>query len=228
MKKALKYVLFTLLGAVAAVMMNAQNLPLAPQDQSIRSGVLPNGMSYYLVTNTTTKKIADFALVQRTGYDHLGNQAKTIAREGLSSLPRFQGPPQTFLASHGVAPGKDGFVKVSEDATLYHFDNVIVTEQSIDSVLLVLMDIADRGTTRQEDVWEWYTPEDQAVIVSGDIDVNLFISKLKMLSYMTPSRSSRERDEHVWKDRLEPVFNLETSPSGLIATVSATWFLCFC
>ncbi len=223
MKKALKYVLFTLLGAVAAVMMNAQNLPLAPQDQSIRSGVLPNGMSYYLVTNTTTKKIADFALVQRTGYDHLGNQAKTIAREGLSSLPRFQGPPQTFLASHGVAPGKDGFVKVSEDATLYHFDNVIVTEQSIDSVLLVLMDLADRGTTRQEDVWEWYTPEDQAVIVSGDIDVNLFISKLKMLSYMTPSRSSRERDEHVWKDRLEPVFNLETSPSGLTATVSATW-----
>ena len=205
------------------VMIAAQNLPLAPQDQSIRTGVLPNGMSYYLVTNPTTKKIADFALVQRTGYDDLGVQAKTLARESLSSLPRFKESPQTFLASHGVAPGKDGFVKVSEDATLYHFDNVIITEQSIDSVLLVLMDIADRGTTRQETVWDWYTPGDQAVIVSGDIDPNLFVSKLRMLSYMTPSRHSRERQEHAWKDKVEPIFNLEINSPGQIATVSATW-----
>jgi predicted Zn-dependent peptidase len=223
MKKALKYILLTLFGGMMTVMLAAQNLPLAPQDQSIRSGVLPNGMSYYLVTNSTTKKIADFALVQRTGYEDLGNQAKALARDGLSSLLRFQQSPQAFLASHGVAPGKDGFVKVSEDATLFHFDNVIVTEQAIDSVLLVIMDIADRGTNRQEDVWDWYTPVDQAVIISGDIDADLFVSKLKMLSYMTPQRPSREREEHVWKDMLEPVFNLQVSTSEQIATVSATW-----
>ena len=223
MKKAIKYILFALLGALTTTVSNAQDLPLAPVDQSIDSGFLPNGMSYYLVTNPTTKKIADFALVQRSGYMDLGNQARTLAREGLTSLPRFQDAPQAFLASHGVAPGKDGFVKVSEDATLYHFDNVILTEESIDSVLLVLMDIADRGTSRQESIWEWYTPEDHAVVVSGDIDAATFASKLKMLSYMTPARDSREKGVPVWKDRLEPIFNVETTATGQIATVSAAW-----
>lgn len=223
MKKALNYVLFLLIGVMATTIATAQNLPLAPQDQSVQSGVLRNGMSYYLVTNPTTNKIADFALVQRTGYKDLGNQAKRVAREGLASLPRLHESPQSFLASHGVAPGKDGFVKVSDDATLYHFDNVILTEEAIDSVLLVLMDIADRGTHEDDSVWDWYTPEDQAIIVSGDIDANKFATKLQMLSYMTPSRPALERSEQAWSDRNEPIFNISNSTSGQIATVSATW-----
>ena len=223
MKKALKYVLFLLAGVMTATAAIAQNLPLAPQDQSVQSGVLRNGMSYYLVTNPTTNKIADFALVQRTGYKDLGDQAKMVAREGLASLPRLHEAPQSFLASHGVAPGKDGFVKVSEDATLYHFDNVILTEESIDSVLLVLMDIADRGTYDKKSVWDWYTPKDQAIVVSGDIDANKFIAKLQMLSYMTPSRPALERSEQAWSDRKEPIFKISKSSSGQIATVSATW-----
>ena len=223
MKKAFKYVLFLLAGVMTATAAIAQNLPLAPQDQSVQSGVLRNGMSYYLVTNPTTNKIADFALVQRTGCKDLGDQAKLVAREGLASLPRLRESPQSFLASHGVAPGRDGFVKVSEDATLYHFDNVILTEESIDSVLLVLMDIADRGSHSSESVWDWYTPKDQAIIVSGDIEANKFAAKLQMLSYMTPSRPSLERPESAWNDRKEPLFNVSNDPSGQIATVSATW-----
>ena len=133
MKKALKYMISLALGLLVTIVSTAQNLPALPRDKSVLSGTLPNGMSYYLVTNPTTNKIADFALVQRTGFHDLDSLAGVTAREGLASLPRFKVSPQSFLASHGVAPGKDGFVKVSENATLYHFDNVILTEESVDS-----------------------------------------------------------------------------------------------
>ena len=223
MKKALKYMILLALGLLVTIVSTAQNLPALPRDKSVLSGTLPNGMSYYLVTNPTTNKIADFALVQRTGFHDLDSLAGVTAREGLASLPRFKVSPQSFLASHGVAPGKDGFVKVSENATLYHFDNVILTEESVDSVLLVLMDIADRGSRSDESRWIWYTPEDQAVIVSGDIDGKQLATKLQMLSYMTPSRPSHPREELKWQDVEEPVFNLKEGPSGQVATVSAVW-----
>ena len=86
MKKAFKYIVLAVCASLSMLPMTAQELPLAPRDSSIRNGVTPNGMSYYLVTNSTTKKIADFALVQRTGYEDLGNQAKALARDGLPSL----------------------------------------------------------------------------------------------------------------------------------------------
>ena len=223
MKKALKYYILFMFCALVTVTSAAQGLPSAPRDPSVKNGVLPNGMSYYLVTNPTTDNIADFALVQRTGLKDLGEQASIVAREGLTSLPRLNDSPQTFLAAHGVAPSKDGFVKVSENATLYHFDNVILTEHAIDSVLLFLMDIVDRGTRQSDPVWQWYAPEDHAVIVSGDIDAASLAAKLQMLSYMTPARPSFEREQMVWQDREEPVFNLTATNTARIATVSAIW-----
>lgn len=223
MKKAYKYFIFLILSLVVSLSSSAQGIPAAPSDPTVKSGVLPNGMSYYLAVNPTTDKIADFALVQRTGMNDLGYQARTIARDGLTSLPRLKTTPQSFLASYGVAPTKDGFVKVTENATLFHFDNVIVAEESVDSVLLVLMDIADRGTRDVHPVWNWYAPEDQAVIVAGDIDADMLASKLRMLSYMTPARPAMERDEPVWQDRETPMFDVVTGASSDFATVSVTW-----
>ena len=223
MKKAHKYFILLALSLMMTVNLVAQNLPSAPSDPSVKTGVLPNGMSYYLAVNPTTDKIADFALVQRTGLNDLGYQARTVARDGLNSLPRFKTSPQEFLASHGVAPTKDGFVKVSDNATLYHFDNVILAEEAIDSVLLVLMDIADRGTSAEHFVWNWYTPEDQAVIISGDIEADKLASKLRMLSYMTPARQPMERKQQIWQDTEEPLFEVLSGASSDISTVSATW-----
>ena len=223
MKKALKYCILHAFSMLMTVLSSAQGLPSAPRDPSVKNGILPNGMAYYLVTNPTTDNIADFALVQRTGFKDLGEQAGSVAREGLTSLPRLKESPQAFLASHGVAPSKDGFVRVSENATLYHFDNVILTEQAIDSVLLVLMDIVDRGTMQSDSLWQWYAPEDHAVIVSGDIDATSLATKLQMLSYMTPARPSCEREDLAWQDSEEPVFDLTTENAARIATVSAAW-----
>lgn len=222
-KKALKYFILFALNCLMSTQLGAQELPAAPRDLSVTDGVLPNGMSYYLVSNPTTANIADFALVQKVGLNELGEQARTIARTSLSSLPRFQASPQEFLASHGVTPSRDGFVTVSENSTLYNFDNVITTESAIDSVLLVLMDIADRGTHSADSLWSWYAPENQAVIVSGDIDVDAVASKLKMLSYMIPCRPSRNAEDPIWLEREEAVCNILPGTSSQVATLVASW-----
>lgn len=235
MKNSFKYicivVLASLFQAWVAIDGLAQDLPLMPPDPAVSTGVLPNGMTYYVVTNPSVRGTADFALVQKTGsqtaHSEYDGQALAVARDALSDLPRLQSSSlQTFLADHGVAPGKDGFVKVSENATLYHFSNVVVSEGEgvVDSTLLVLMDIADRGTrSENEFLSRWYAPADQAVVVSGDVYASSIAVKLKHMSYMTPARESQQRDEYRWQECDDPVFEVSPYLPGNIATVSATW-----
>ena len=224
MKKAFKYILSIAITLVFLLPSAAQDLPLMPVDPAVKSGTLPNGMSYYLVTNQTTDGTADFALVQRTGTAEAGELARDAAKDALSSLPRLRNiSTQSFLASQGVAPGKDGFVKVSENATLYHFDNVLLAEDAIDSVLLVIMDIADRINANTGPEWKLYAPADQAVVVSGDIDAALIASKLKMLSYMTPFAEPQERKETEWKGNDSADFRIARDAAGDFVTISASW-----
>ena len=171
--------IFTVLATLLlAITMPAQEIPVLPDDPSVLKGVMPDGMAYYLVSNPTDKGAADFALVQKTGYmsvpDSLSGRINEIAREALKELPRFR-PSDThsFLSRHGIAPGRSGYVKVTEDATVFRLENVSLSDGTavLDSALLMLMDIADRASWSQDEVLRnWYAPADQAIIVSGDID----------------------------------------------------------
>lgn len=224
-----------MLEAVLMVLMSvpssAQSLPLLPSDPAVSSGVLPNGMSYYLVNNPTSRGMADFALIQRTGYQTSSGEVEefafSVAQDAITALPRLRSSsPRVFLSSHGVLPGKDGFVKVTENATVYHFADVVISKgtEAMDSTLLVLFDIADRGSDAGNDfLYKWYTPADQAVVVSGDIDPSAIVPKLKYLSYMTPARESQRRREYQWKESEEPVFETSSYITRKLATVSATW-----
>ena len=236
MKKAFKYFLLLSFALLPVISMAAQEptveaqdtsakrgLPLAPRDSSVKNGVLPNGMSYYIVANPTTSGVADFALVQRTGTNDLGSKAYDVARGALTALPRLQESPQSFLMTHSVSPDKHGYVKVTEDATLYHFGNVVLAQESVDSVLLVIMDIVDRGTSGKDSLWMWYAPADQAVIVSGDVDTTMMAVKLQMLSYMTPYREPQKREEALWQNRETPNYKVVKEAHGQYATISASW-----
>ena len=152
MKKKLKYILITLFGvitlALTPAVASAQTLPLMPSDPAVSTGVLPNGLTYYVVKNSTIPGYADFALVQETGSQTASSEyegmALSVAQAALSDLPRLASSLQTYLKRHGVAPGRDGFLKVSENATIYHFRDVVISENKevVDSTLLVLMGIA--------------------------------------------------------------------------------------
>ena len=209
----------------------SQGLPLMPSDPAVSTGVLPNGMSYYVVNNPTTKGVADFALIQMTGHQTVPENSSeltfSVAQDAVTELPRLgSSSPQAFLASHGVVPGKDGFVKVSENATLFHFRDVLISqgEAVVDSTLLVLFDIADRGSREADSfLGRWYAPADQAIIVSGDVTSASISEKLKLMSYMTPARESIKRGEYQWKESEEPVFDTAPYMTRNLATVSATW-----
>lgn len=224
--------IFTVLATLLlAITMPAQEIPVLPDDPSVLKGVMPDGMAYYLVSNPTDKGAADFALVQKTGYmsvpDSLSGRINEIAREALKELPRFR-PSDThsFLSRHGIAPGRSGYVKVTEDATVFRLENVSLSDGTavLDSALLMLMDIADRASWSHDEVLRnWYAPADQAIIVSGDIDAKAVAGKLVNMSYMIPAKEQLARPVHVWQEHEDMVFIADTSGLSPVTDISMTW-----
>jgi zinc protease len=211
--------------------MHAQELPLMPSDPSVSAGVLPNGMSYYLVENHTSKGLADFALVQKTGSETVPSGEHElptkVAKDALAALPHLKsGSTQSYLARHGVVPGKNGFVRVSENATIFHFADMAVSSDNValDSTLLVLFDIAGRGMAADDAfLKKWYSSADQAIVVSGDIQPAAIEQKLRLLSMMITAGKSEVRDDYVWQDTEEPVYECAPYYAKNLANVTATW-----
>lgn len=224
--------IFTVLATLLlAITMPAQDIPVLPDDPSVLKGVMPDGMAYYLVSNPTDKGTADFALVQKTGYlfvpDSVSGRVREIAREALAELPRLRpSDTQSFLSRHGIAPGRSGYVKVTEDATVFSLENVDLSYGTavLDSTLLMFMDIADRASwSRDEVLRNWYAPADQAIIVSGDINAKAVAEKLVNMSYMIPAKEQLPRTAHVWQEHEDMVFIADTSVLSPVADISMTW-----
>lgn len=226
----IKQMILMAIGLCAAIIMPAQDLPVLPPDPAIRYGTLPNGTGYYIVSNPTIKGLADFALVQKTGTGNIPDSASFLtvstARNALDALPRCTAPSlQAYVTSHGASPGRDGFVRVSENSTEFRFENILLDRpETMDSTLLVLLDVTDRVSAAQDPfLRKWYSPSDQAIIVSGDVDASAVEYKLKMMSFMTPAVESEPRIDYVWEPRDSARYvRLPEFPED-IATISATW-----
>ena len=205
--------------------MGAADLPKLPVDPAVTKGVLPNGMSYYLVANPTSKGVADFALVQRTGSRTSSDiQPVTLARNVLSDVPQIgRGiSPQKFFSSNGAHPGPDGYVRVDDEYTLYRFSGMNLTNaSSLDSALVVLIGMADK--LAKADQQKWYSASDNAIIISGDIDSKSVVSKLQMLSYITPSADSQPRKSYEWEGTDTPSYLVQKSPKAAFSEVKVMW-----
>ena len=206
-KTQIGFVILALISIFCAIPVSANKIKVLPTDKSIHAGVMPNGLKCYVVASQLQKGTADFALVQNTGIKTISDEDKDalaqIARESLSSQPRLMSSSvQDFFISHGASAGKDGFVEVTDDATVFHFRNVDISSGNVlDSTLLVLMGIVDRITFSQDHlVKKWFTPADQAVIVAGDVDAAKVMENLHALSYMVPAFEPSPRSEYVWSD----------------------------
>lgn len=227
--RSIQLVLFVV-GLFCSIIMPAQNLPVMAPDKAVKTGTLPNGTSYYIVSNQAIKGMADFALVQKTGTDNLDDTSSfktvSIAREALSVLPRSGGRSvQDFFMSHGVNPGRDGFVKVAGDATEYRFSNVLISKPEVlDSALLVLLDMVDRVSDAEDPfLKKWYAPSDQVIIVAGDVDASSVADKMKMISYMTPSSASSPRKGYVWEGRDTAVYAAVPAVHDSLASFTMVW-----
>lgn len=231
MKTRYKQLFAYVVALLSAISMPAQDLPVLPGDPSVKQGVLPNGMTFYLSNNPSSKGKADFALVQKTGArtspDSDVSDADSLARLALGYAPRLgKQSLQAFMTAHGAAAGRNGFVEVTDDATLFRFPGIRLTDGKdiIDSTLLVVLGITERASSSDDDfLRKWYAPSDQAVIVCGDIDVNSVAEKLRMLSYMTQKGQSLARKEHVWASHDEPSICMERVSVDGLSPVSLTW-----
>lgn len=233
MKKGFIRLIIAISGLLFATIVPAQNLPVLTPDPAIKQGKLPNGLSYYVVTNPSAKGHADFALVQKTGFQTdstaRADRAVEVAKDALASLPRLNSKsPQAWMASHGVTPSEEGFINITSDATVFRFNDVSLSsgKNVVDSTILLLMTIVDRvSVTDDEYLAKWYSPSDQAIVISGDIDAGSLISKMNALSYMTPSRPSQPRQDYKWQDVENAVFEMKVNPDARLATVNAVWRL---
>ena len=73
-----------------------QDVAVLPTDPAVKSGVLPNGIRWYVASNTYLKGTADFALVQMTGGQTTTEAEREtvvgIAQEALMSQPLLTAP----------------------------------------------------------------------------------------------------------------------------------------
>lgn len=128
--------MFTLLSAVllhSAAM--AQGIAVLPRDPAIVSGTLPDGLNYYLVSDRSAKGQADFALVQKTGRKTVTDcpsEPVAVARKALASpCGTVSSTLQHYMVRHGASPDRDGFVKVTDDATVFLFSGIGISSPAV-------------------------------------------------------------------------------------------------
>ena len=235
---------FTLVKSVAQPCLN--DSMLIPIDSTIKIGVLPNGLTYYLKHNNWPENRVCFYLAQKVGSlqetDEQRGLAHFLEHMCFNGSEHFKGNGiERFCESLGISSG-DANAFTSIEKTVYYIDDVPTTvgTEKLDSCLLILYDWAnglaldsleiekERGVVHEEwrtdrdatsriyerqlpilypnseygqrlpigmmDVVDnfkheelrayyekWYNPENQCVIVVGDIDVDRIETKIKYL-----------------------------------------------
>jgi len=144
MKKILTVILVAVLTTAYVA---AQGLPLGSE---VRTGQLPNGLTYYVRHNAMPAGRAYFYLAQKVGsIQEESNQrglAHFLEHMCFNGTTHFPGNSMTaYLESIGVQFGTDVNAYTAVDETVYNIDNVPVraNPEVIDSCLLILRDWAD-------------------------------------------------------------------------------------
>lgn len=142
MKKILSLLIFSFSFFISA---QAQDATI-PMDETVRKGVLPNGLTYYLRHNEWPEKRAFFYIAQKVGSiqeeDNQRGLAHFLEHMCFNGTKNFPGDQlKTYLETIGVRFGENLNAYTSFDETVYNIDNVNVeTPGALDSCLLILHD----------------------------------------------------------------------------------------
>ena len=114
-------------------------------------------------------------------------------------LPHFStNTPFHYLSRNCIWPGAEGYVASYPDATVYRFRNLEFSRSKdiVDSTLLMVFDIIGM---QSEYLGGRYAPQNQAIIISGDVDAGAVLNKMNMLSMLvTRGRPSTLESEYKW------------------------------
>ncbi len=145
----------------AALTLTAQQAaaPMPLQlDPNIRTGELPNGLTYFIMHNEEPKGRCDFHIAQKVGAsleeDNQNGLAHFLEHMAFNGTEHFPGKLIiNYFESVGVAFGRDINAYTSLDQTVYRLSNVPTTREGIlDSALLVLHDWSNSISLLPEEI----------------------------------------------------------------------------
>ena len=149
--------LWLLLVALIVVPTMAQQIPSLPIDKDVRTGKLPNGLTYYIRHNNLPEKRANFYIAQKVGSVQEEESQRGLAHflehmcfNGTTHFP--DNSLTKFCEKIGVKFGENLNAYTSTDETVYNIDDVPVTEANVDSCLLILHDWADDLTLDPKEI----------------------------------------------------------------------------
>lgn len=116
-----------------------------PIDQTIKKGVLSNGMTYYIKSTDVVKDAASYYIIQNVGSvlenDDQQGLAHFLEHMAFNGTENFPGKGiLNTLQKHGAVFGKDINAYTSFDETVYNLNNIPTKEGLVDTCLLVLKD----------------------------------------------------------------------------------------
>lgn len=158
MKKIFLSMLALSLFASTAVAQIANPDALLPNDPSVRSGKLDNGMTYYIQHNDKPAQRADFYLATKVGaiqespaQDGLAHFLEHMALNGTKNLPGKM--MLEYFQSVGVEFGYNINASTGVEQTMYLLEKIPMTRKGIlDTALLIMHDYAAFVTNDPKEV----------------------------------------------------------------------------
>ncbi|WP_430813472.1 M16 family metallopeptidase [Carboxylicivirga sp. RSCT41] len=133
------------------------NAPV-PVDPEVRTGVLDNGMTYYIRHNQEPKERASFYIIQNVGGiledDSQDGLAHFLEHMAFNGTKHFPGKGViSSLEKHGIAFGRNINAYTAQDETVYNISNVPVAPNGLmDTCLLILHDWSNYLLLEEEEI----------------------------------------------------------------------------
>ncbi|WP_028887900.1 M16 family metallopeptidase [Tenacibaculum ovolyticum] len=114
-----------------------------PKEQSIRKGVLKNGLTYYIHKTSVTKNVASYYIIQNVGSvlekDNQQGLAHFLEHMAFNGTKDFPGKGiLNKMQEHGLVFSEDINAYTSFDETVYNINNIPTTPELINTGLSIL------------------------------------------------------------------------------------------
>jgi zinc protease len=129
-----------------------------PLEQEVRTGVLDNGLTYYIRHNKEPKERASFYIIQNVGAllenDDQNGLAHFLEHMAFNGTGNFEGKGVlNTLERHGVAFGRNINAYTAFNETVYNLSDVpVAPEGLIDTCLLILHDWANNLSLLEDEI----------------------------------------------------------------------------
>lgn len=195
------------------------SLPDLKDDKAISIGTLPNGVTFYFADNKSHKGMRSFRLVQKVTESVTEDELYSAARKRFTDVLYGEVTLDNFMGRNGILPTENGYISCRKGAIEYTFDNLSSAREDsvLDTVLLSVFNLAQQASL------QGIPSSAQAIIVAGDFDRNVMLSKLKVLCLLNPYvAGDAPVYEYVWNKPEDGESKIRTE-GGAISKVSVRW-----